>query len=227
MIQDFLQCPAGFYKRHILGEVDTKKSSALEYGTALHLGIRSILEGDDGVADFNLYWDSLKDTEMVYYRHGWQELRDLANTRFLPNFQKLHAKKYVDIKQELQMSMPFMGEHTLQGTLDCVGMYEGALTVSDWKSSTAEYKKNKIERNPQMYLYAKLYQHNYGVLPTQLVYKVFIKSEGRIQTLKKELTEQYLCNIISTVENTVHAMVHMIETKRVYHNHESCYCKEI
>lgn len=227
MINDFLQCPAAFYKRHILGESDPKKSSALEYGTALHLGIRSILDGEDGIADFNLYWESLRDTDMVYYRHGWQELSDLANKKFLPNFQKSHAKKYRDIQQEITLSMPFMGEHTLQGTIDCVGLYEDELTISDWKSSTTEYKRQKIEKNPQLYIYAKLYEHQYGQLPTQLLYKVFIKSEGRIQTVKKTLTKQYLCNIINSTENVVHAMLHMIETKRLYHNHESCYCKEI
>lgn len=227
MLNAFLQCPAAFHRQYILGETETQKSSALEFGTALHLGIRSILEGEDGVSDFNLYWDSLKDANMVYYRHGWQELRDLANNKFLHNFAKSHAKKFINPVQEVELSMPFLGEHTLQGTLDCFSDYEGQPTITDWKTSTQEYKRTKIEKNPQLYIYAALHRHKYGCLPTNIQYKVFIKSDGRIQTVKKELTIEAIDCMMKNVENISKAMIATIGTKEYYHNHESCYCKEI
>lgn len=238
MLDAFLKCPAHMYKQYILGEVDTKKSSALEFGTALHLGIKTILEGGDGEGMFNMYWDSLRDVDMIYYRYGWTELRDLAIQKFLPNFGKLHAKKFTDIKQEETLVMPILlgqpchptqtpNNHYLQGTYDLLCQYEGQLTIVDWKTSSSEYKRNKIEKNPQLYIYAALCKHVYGTMPTQIMYKTFIKAEGRIQTMKYELTEQRLSNMMKNVEHIAQAMLNMIETKALYHNHESCYCKEI
>lgn len=225
MLDSFVRCPAAFYKQHILGEVDTKKSSALEFGTALHLGIKTILEGGDGGAIFSMYWDSLRDTDMIYYRYGWQELKDLAINKFLPNFERLHAKKFKNFTQEETLSMPFLGEHTFQGTPDLYGEYNNALVIADWKTSSAEYKRLKIDKNPQMYCYAELYRQKYGKLPDKIMYKVFIKSEGRIQTIDKQLTQSVHTAMMKNVENISRAMLHMVDTKAVYHNHESCFCK--
>lgn len=217
-----------FHRKYILGEVDKTKSSALEFGTALHLGIRSILEGEDGISDFQMYWDSLKDTEMVYYRFGWQELRDLACNKFLPNFIKMHAKKFSKSIQEetLECKIGVSGydNTVLQGTFDLCGDYEGKLTLSDWKTSTKEYHLDKILRNPQMYIYAFLYQSKYHVLPEQLMYKVFIKSEGRIQTLKVPLTQEILDLQMNNVRSIVRAMYDMMKFNDWYCNYNNPFC---
>jgi hypothetical protein len=234
-IDAFLRCPTAWYKQYVLGEVETKKSSALEFGTALHLGIKTILEGDDGISSFDMYWQSVKDVDMIYYRHGWDELRKLAVEVFLPNFKKLHAKKFTDIKQEQQLSMPLglplvslaSPIHEIQGTFDCLAMYEGELTLCDWKTSTNEYKRTRVEKNPQLYIYAALCKHTYGTLPTQIMYKTFIKSEGRIQTMKLQLSEERLEKMMLNVANIIDSMVYILGTKKLYHNHESCYCKEL
>lgn len=226
MLNDFLTCPAAFYKRHILNEAESGTSSALHFGTALHLAINQILEGEDGLESFMMYWDSLKDKDMIYYRHGWQELRGLATEKFLPNFIRLHSKKFSNFKQEETLTMPFLGEHTFQGTYDFCGDYEGVLTLTDWKTTTNDYKFSKLEKNPQLYMYSKLYQHKYGVLPKQIMYKTFVKTKGSIQTLKLELTEEHLNSIVRNVEHTAKAMLHLISTKEVYHGAD-CYCKGV
>lgn len=227
MLDSFTRCPANFYKTYILGEKDDSKSSALEYGTALHLGIRAILDGDSGVDNFLLYWNSLKDVSMIYYRYGWQELRDLAVNKFLPNFERLHAKKFTRIVQELTLEMPFLGDHTLQGTPDIVCDYEGLPSVFDWKSSSTEYKRNKLDKNPQLYIYAALSKYNNLTLPKTIGYKVFRKDAASIQTLKKELHIENLDAMMRNVENIAKAMLRMIETKELYHAHETCYCKSL
>lgn len=224
MIDSFLKCPANFYRQYILNEKDFTKSSALEFGTAIHEGIEDILGIGNGIETFNQIWDPLKDEKMIYYRHGWQELRDLANNKFLPNFERLHAKKFTDYTLEKTLEMPFLGEHILQGTPDMIGQYEGELTVTDYKTSGKEYKKQKIDKNPQMYIYAALSRYN-GITPTQIMYKVFRKDNGSIQTLKKQLKDTDIDASIKNVENITKAMLHMIETKDLYHNYESCYCK--
>lgn len=227
MLDSFTKCPANFHKTYILGEKDESKSSALEYGTALHLGIKAILDGDDGVANFTMYWDSLREVNMIFYRYGWQELRDLAVNKFLPNFERLHAKKFTKIVQELTLEMPFLGEHTLQGTPDIVCEYEGLPAVFDWKSSSTEYKRTKLDKNPQLYIYAALSKHNSLTLPMTLGYKVFRKDAASIQTLKKELHIENLDAMMKNVENIAKAMLRTIETKEWYHCHETCYCKGV
>ena len=224
MLDSFLACPVGFKRRYIDKIPDTERSSALEYGTAIHAAIREHFEGGDGIEVFKIFWDSLKDTEMIYYRHSWGELRNLAVNSFLPNFFRLHAKKYSNPKMEETIEIPFLG-HTLQGTYDMVSDYEGVLSVSDWKTASKEYPKDKILKNPQMYLYAELYRSKYGELPKQLIYKVFQKNSASIQTLKTELTEEKLAGQLQNVSCIVKNMLHCIETGSYYHRFD-CWCKE-
>lgn len=226
MIQDFLVCPKAFYDRHILGKIETEQSSALHYGSALHLGIKTMLEGEDGVMAFNMYWDSMKDRHMQYYEHSWKDLREMANDAFLPNFKSRHLKKFTDFEQEVQMTMPFLDNHTLQGTADFIGKYEGKLAVIDWKTSSKRYKKNKIILNHQLYLYARMHQLKTGVLPEVLLYKVFNKKDQSINTIEFQLTQQDLDAIVTIAGNAAKAMLRMVETKELYHGPD-CYCERV
>jgi PD-(D/E)XK nuclease superfamily len=226
-IQAFIDCPMGFKRRYIDGIQDMGKSSALELGTALHLAIKSHFEGEDPIEVFKMYWGSLKDVEMKYYRHSWEMLNDLAVYKWIPNFVRLHAKKYQDIKMEETCELSYNGGHgdiEFTGTFDMCSNYDGILTMTDWKTSSKEYKKNKVDNNPQMYLYAKMYENKYGVVPSKLQYKVFRKDNGGIQTLETELTKekldlrlQEICNIVLTMEN-------MIKAGNWYHTFD-CFCE--
>jgi hypothetical protein len=225
MLQAWLTCPKAFYDRYILGKIDTEQSASLHFGTAVHLGVRTALEGENGVEAFKMYWDSIKTVHMRYYDQSWGDLRDLGE-HFITNFKARHAKKFSDFTQELQMEMPFLGEHTLQGTADLIGMYEGKLSVCDWKTSSKAYRKNKILLNFQMYIYAKLYQHNFNRLPEQLVYKVFNKNDGNINTIVQPLTQQYLDAIVIDIEHATRGMLHAIETKQLWHGAD-CFCERL
>lgn len=223
MIDSFIQCPNKFYSTYILGEREESKSSALEFGTAMHMALQSHFEGDDPYAMFNTYWDSVLKSKLEYDRFSWEDLRTLANDKFLPNFLRLHSKKFSEFKQEEKLEMPFLDTHVLEGTYDMSCQVEGKLTIVDFKTSAREYTTSKIYRNPQMYIYAALYKHKYGKLPEQLMYKVFIKSEGRIQTLKRDLTQQDQDHIMGNVEAICKNMLRMVEEKSIYSNY-NCYC---
>ncbi len=226
MLQDFLVCPKAFFDRHILGKLETQQSSALHFGSALHLGIKNMLDGEDGVLYFNTYWDSVKSQPMQYYEHSWKDLSEMANDAFLPNFKSRHLKKFSRFEQEIPLNMPFLGSHTLQGTADYIGYYEDKFCVTDWKTSSRAYKKNKILLNTQLYIYAKMLQSRSGVLPEILMYKVFNKKDQSINTIQIELTQQKLDAIFAIVENTARAMLRAIETKELWHG-ESCYCEVV
>lgn len=219
MIDSFLTCPKCYYKRYVLGKEDSVKSSATEFGSALHAAIRAHFEEGDPYIVFNMYWDSLKDIPMVIYRYGWQELRDLANNKFLPNFIRLHSKDFQNYKLEETIEMPLLGSHTLQGTFDLCGDYKGELTLTDWKTSSNDYKPSKIHRNHQPYVYSALYQYKYGVLPKRVMYKTFVKSKGSIQTTSAPVTEKILDLHIDNISNIVKSMLQITETKNVYTNY--------
>ncbi len=226
MLQDFLTCPKAFFDRHILGKIETEQSSALHFGTALHLGLKTMLEGEDGVSAFNMYWDSMKDVPMKYYGESWKDLRDMANDAFLPNFKSRHLKKFSDFEQEVQMTMPLLDNHILQGTTDYRGKYEGKLCIADWKTSSKKYKSNKIKINTQLYIYAKMSQREIGILPEILLYKVFNKRDQSINTIEYLLTQERLDAIFTIVENAARAMLRTIETKELYHGAD-CYCEVV
>ncbi len=230
-MQAFLDCPAAYKRRYIDKIRDTEESSALHGGTALHLAIKEHFEGGDAEQTYLMYWDSLKDTPMTYYRHDWQQLRDLG-IRWLRLFIKMHAKKFTDFKMEQMIEAPLFfddiydnGEISIEGTFDMCGLYDGILTMTDWKTSGYPYKENKIIKNPQMYLYAHMYRHNYGELPKQIQYKTFCKGTGGIQTLQKELTEENLSRQLDNCRAIIKLML-AAKAYNLYPHSLDCYCKE-
>ncbi len=229
-LDSFLSCPAAYKRRYIDGIKDTEESSALHSGTALHLAIKTHFEGGDPQETYTMYWDSLKNTPMVYYRHGWQELRDLG-VNWLRLFVKMHAKKFTDFKMEELCQMPLFfddvhdnGQIYLEGTWDMYSKYDTAPTMTDWKTSSRAYKEDKLIKNPQLYIYAAMCKHKYGELPKQLQYKVFRKDNGGIQTLQIELTEEKLALQMNNVTSIIKLMLYAKE-KNLYPHTFSCYCK--
>lgn len=227
----YLQCPFAYKKRYIDGIKDEEESSALHLGTALHAAIRNHFEGGDAEEAFLIYWDSLRETPMIYYRHGWQELRDIG-IRWIGLFIKMHAKRFTDFKMEELLEAPLFidGVHdngliSIEGTFDMCGMYENVFTLTDWKTSSKEYPKSKINKNPQMYLYAHMYKHRYGRLPDQIQYKVFRKDNGGIQTIKKEITKENLALQLANTRDIVKMMLHS-RANNLWPHTFNCYCKE-
>lgn len=223
MIDAFVSCPMKFYRNYILNEAEPVKSSALEYGSAMHLALEGFHEGDDPYSIFEMYWNAIKETNLEYDRFSWQELNDMTKESFLPNYIRLHSKKIKDAKMEETIVYPLSEEHTIQGTIDISCKYDGLLSIGDFKTSAREYSNYKIIRNPQLWLYAWLYQQQYGELPQQLFYKVFIKSERRIQTQKILLTQEKLDLQMKNVSAIVDSIAYMMATGKFYANY-NCYC---
>lgn len=230
-LDSFLACPAAYKRRYIDNIPDTERSSALEFGTALHLAIKTHFEGGDAQELFKMYWESLRETPMVYYRHGFDELKALAD-RWLHNFIRLHSAKFTDFKMEELLEAPLFidtihgnGQIFIEGTYDMCGLYEGIQTMTDWKTSSKAYKDNKIVKNPQMYMYAEMYKHKYGVLPSVIQYKVFRKDNGGIQTLQAELTPEILKLQLDNVTAIIKLML-AAKAQNLYPHTLECWCKE-
>lgn len=179
------------YKLRFIDEIepDIPRSSALEFGTCMHAAIQAALEGGDAADVFRIYWDSVKDKDMKYYRQNWDELNDVGQT-LLSRFQRLHAKHF-EIKYPMEERLyADLYNYPVEGTPDFVGKYKGVDSIVDFKTSSQPYVKEKIVSNEQMHLYAYLALKKYGYAAKQLVYIVFVKNPARIQVLTHPLTTQ-------------------------------------
>jgi len=207
------------YKHIYIDKIQIEKeSSALLFGTAMHLAIEDLLTGGDGDVVFIAFWSSIRSKELDYHRFSWEDLLELGKL-FIARFRKLHAKKFTPFKLEETIEIPFEG-YILQGTPDFIGTYEGKPSIFDWKTSTKKYTHWKIKTNEQMYLYAYLAKEKYGFIPEQIGYKVFIKSEERIQTEILPLTDSKLNDMIDNVR----LMVRDLANRQTWPRNPNCYC---
>lgn len=222
MLDAYTQCPLKFKHDYLEEKVTQKESLALKFGSALHLAFKEHYDGGSALDTFGMYWNSIKIEGKE--RYSWDDLNKLANEDFIPNFIKLHAKKITPIEKELEISIPFLDSHTLQGTIDLVCEVDGKLSILDYKTSSQPYKASKIIRNPQMYIYAYLYYKKTGKLPEQLIYKVFVKYGGRIQTIIEPLTFDKLNAIMGNVELICKDILSRIDTGNWYCNFNNKFC---
>lgn len=226
MIEQYLSCHRKFYNVHILGQGEKQTSSALAFGTAMHLVPEAHFNGDDPFRAFNMYWEAVKSQHLEYDQFDWDTLRKMANDSFIPKFLKGPAKKMKDVKTEITMSAPILGEHTLQGTADWVGDFDGEFTLGDWKTSKSRYNPSKIYRSLQMYIYAYLYEKTHGRIPDYIRYTVFVKTDRGLQNnLKLRLTKEMLDSRMAIVESIVKDIVSRdIKDESAWYPNPSCFC---
>lgn len=200
-LADFRTCPRLYKLKHIdKVPQPVLPSGDLEFGTAMHLSLNTMLSGGAGLSIFSTYWESIKDKPIQYGRFDWAQHKDIAE-RLLTRFEKLHKKHFEPVSMEERISMR-VGEHRIEGTPDFVGKYRGVPSIVDFKTSGSKYDKRKIYCDEQMPLYAELAKRVHGFEAKQLVYVVFIKGEVSIQTLTRELTGTERTSIVQNVVET-------------------------
>jgi len=202
-ISDARTCLRKYKLKHIdkLSTEEGKKGD-LEFGTAMHLGVEMYLRGEDGLAIFRLYWDSIKDEKVEYGRYGWGPLLEMG-VELLPRFKKLHSKLFKPFKLEERIETT-LGGIGFEGTPDFLGEYDGVPSVIDFKTSGARYEKLRLECDEQMPGYAAMAKEAYGYEATQQVYIIFVKSDRApsIQTLVSPLTSSKLFSTILNMTET-------------------------
>lgn len=175
-------------------------SGDLLFGSAMHAGIQAYLEGSDGVQTFNTFWDSEKEKENAYGRNDWEQLKTQGGI-LLTRFERLHLKKFNPYKTEERIYStlgPELGNGAaissggvdrlhIEGTPDCVGEFNGAPSIIDFKTSGYRYTNERLLVNEQMPLYAYMAGREWGYEAVQYVYLVMIKgNDPSIQTLTME-----------------------------------------
>jgi hypothetical protein len=203
MMQTYLSCAAKYKHIFVDGiKSDLDTSADVSFGTAVHTGLNALLEGDDGEAAFDLYWQCEKNRELRYGAHDWERLHHMGFV-FLERFKRLHLKKFKPHTMEQRLYAK-LATVDVEGTADFIGEFDGLPTVLDFKTSYAPYEKTRILHNPQLYLYAYLAKQALKYEASQLVYMVFVKHpEPRIQILKAPLTTEIMDGMMTAVEDAM------------------------
>lgn len=205
--------------KHVLKTVPNESSLDMEFGTAIHVGIKAHYEGKDAQQAFFQHMEANTDG-MEPRRYNYSDLCDLGY-RFLKRFVSKYADDFTPIEFEKQLSMP-LSQSTYQGTLDMLCIYEGKVTLVDWKTSAYPYKLQKIYTNEQIYGYAALAEAEFGIQIEQIMYFVFVKSTGNIQTsIKIPLTRSVLNDMVNNIKVTIQDL----ETRTTWPRNPNCkYC---
>lgn len=193
-------------------------SGDIEFGQAIHLAIEAYFEGEDGILQFNAYWESVKAKEMVYTRFKWADLKALG-MGLLRRFERLHLP-HLKPQHNEQRLIGKIGDYQFEGTPDFVGLYKGIPTVLDFKTSGKAYLKERILVDEQLYIYAHLAKQVLGFDSKEIGYMVFCKQDNRIQTsVSLELTPEKMSAMIGNVE----LQIKDLEIKQFYPaNGKSC-----
>lgn len=173
-------------------------SGAMEFGTALHMAINSILEGDDDALDvFHLYWDTLKDVPLKYFRNDWEAYAKLGPI-YISRFGKLHAKKYKPFMVETRLKSTYE-DVIFEGTPDFVGDFSGVPSLLDFKTASKPYDNLKLKMSLQLYLYSWLVMETMGYEVKQIGYVVFVSHpEPRIQVITAELNPETMSKVLES-----------------------------
>lgn len=212
MISTYLRCPA-LFKLLFIDKVKPieDESLALHFGTALHCGLNSLLEGGD-FSSFDIYWESVRELPFPKGRYSWADLQEMGNT-FLSRFQRLHMPHYTFITGENRIYGATPQGIRVEGTMDALIQYKGKVTLMDFKTSSMRYGDSKAETSMQLALYAYLAETQLNVKIEQVGYTVFLKQkEPSIQVQLLPLTRPWLNGMIENIEH----ICKDIETKTIF-----------
>lgn len=195
------------------------ESGDLIFGSALHSAINAALIGEDGVATFDLYWNTYKDKGVEYGRYKWNDLY-LLGQKFLKNFTGRHAHKFKFFFAEQRLYGEYRGV-AMEGTPDYYGLYEGKKSLRDFKTSGQNYKPEKKDCALQLYMYAHLLLQNFPEYKIDtLGYTVFNKGTGTIQDLTWDFDPQAMEAALE--EFHLYTQIWGVPTEAYPGNHGAC-----
>ena len=195
-----------------------EESSALDFGTAVHSALQATLEGGNGEEVFHVFWESVKDKDMKFFRHSWDDLSQIGS-QLVGRFGRLHAKNFKIKRPMEQRLFGELGGYNIEGTPDFIGEYKGVPSIVDFKTSSQVYTPDKLVVSDQLHLYRHLVKQQLGYDAKQLVYLVLNKHPVRIQSLVTEVDE----NQHKEVLENIRVQIEELEKRSIWpQNKQSC-----
>lgn len=236
-MMDYLKCPE-YYNLKYIEKVEQPEiaSSALDFGTCIHMGIETYLNGDDGEEVFEALWTARESKDMTYYgTHSWQFLGEVGIV-MMQRFKRLHLKHFEPQYIEQQMSAEFEPgcRKGVTGTVDFLGTYKGIKSVVDWKTSAEAYTRDRLVAGPQMYGYNFMARETLKFIPEQHVYVVFCKprqrtkmievaKETKISVITKKVTKSEVDSMMLEIRKLAEIIE---EDRKPIKNFKSCLYKD-
>lgn len=169
----------------------------LIFGSALHSALNAAITGGDPQTVFSIYWESYRESEVQYGRFAWEELNELGY-QFIRKFMKMHVERYKVESAEVRLYVSNPGIK-FEGTLDFYGLYDGKISLRDFKTAGYNYAKEKEKTALQLNLYAYLAINNGFATPETLGYMVFNKGTGSIQDLTWKFDEKKMNSAVQSL----------------------------
>ena len=198
-------------------EPEGLESADLAFGTALHTAIHAALTGQDSDTIFRISWAGYLDN-VEFGRFSHAQLLELG-LGFLAKFTRTYASKFEPKLMESRLYGEYRGIK-LEGTPDFFGLYEGEMTLADWKTTGTNYHKDKALSGLQLYLYAYLGIQNGFDAPRQLLYLPFNKGLGSIQ--RPVVVPFSESDMIKALDNMVD-YIESMDTTKYPANYGSCF----
>jgi hypothetical protein len=219
-----------YYKYRYIDQIkqDEILSGDLLFGSAIHYALEQyLIDKSNIVHEFQVYWSNATKKKVSYGRFSAIDLSTQAEI-LLERFVRLHAKKIVPKELE-QTFHGTVGEFSVYGTPDCIGEFEGVMSIIDFKTSGYRYNKDRIKVSEQMVMYAHLAEQCKQYQIKQLVYIVFIKGkEPSIQILKQELTDSVKELLLTNIKAQIYALEKIrLDNERYTRNTGNCIRGEI
>lgn len=193
------------------------QSADLYFGSAIHLSIEAMFEGNNYQKVFQYYWESVKDEEAAYGRFNWDYLAECGPV-LLDKFYKRWYKHIKPIEMEVRRFSK-IGQEDFEGTPDIYGKFKGVPSIIDFKTSAYNYSPEKIKIAEQLYGYVHLHKDSLPPVE-QIVYIVLVKGSMSVQTpIIRKVTQ---ADLDEAVQNTG-AWIGKIKTDKVFpRNPQSC-----
>ncbi len=216
------KCQTLYQKQYILGEEPTGPANGdFLFGHAIHAGCEAVLEGDDGVKTFQIFWENDQGKDVKFTRWNYDDLKKQGEI-LIERFARLHAKKFSNpiIEQTL---VGKVGPYEVYGTPDVIGDFEGEPAVVDFKTSGYRYHNARAFVGEQLYAYANLAEQALGYKAKKLVYMVFIKGNNpSIQVLKADRIISTEQEIMKVWESEIKSLQSAEESASFRKNRQAC-----
>lgn len=219
-IQAAQMCFYKYYLQYIKNLVIPGALSAdLEFGNALHLAFDAMMNGENYLQVFDVYWDSIaKNDNVEYGRFKWQILKEVGH-KFLKNFEKKYKPRIKPLMVEKRV-FGTLGEHKVEGTPDLVCEFDDIPSIIDFKSSGYNYSKDRLKIADQLIMYADIIRKKYKIQIEQIIYFVFNKATGTIQRpLILPLNEKTIDKSLNMTKMWIEELK---DRKEFPKNHSSC-----
>jgi len=224
-LSSFDWCPLQWRYRY-LDKIDVPKAHALVFGIAFHEGVEKFLIDyyrvklvrevaiENALSAFEF---SYKLSEVARYNDGWAER---GEEMLINVFNLIEERVNTVVKTESFHRKQLVEGVTFVGKVDCVAkLKDGTTTIIDWKTSSKNYTRTKVEKDNQLTYYNWLVGGNHP-LAFVVANKETCEVNWHPTARSPEQVEQAL-----ELARRVHREMQERETFRGVHNNKCEWCE--